>query len=215
MQSGFYTRCVGWGHVAAFIGVVACLLAGCGVQGESGTPTAAEERAVVGTTDATTTPTYGGPENIAPNPSFEGGTRYWGSWGNAKIEAVATDAKDGRAAAKVSPTDVAPYGIESDPLVGYPERGDTYALSVWLRSDRPKTAVVRVDENGGRFEPQTVAEREVRIGRKWRELSVEGKIRRDDRLNVNAYVFVLRSIGRRDAFFVDAVTFVRKTGGGA
>ena len=212
---------MGWGHVAAFIGVVACLLAGCGVQGESGAPTAAEEPTVTedGTVaeDATAPPPYGGRENIAPNASFEDEIEGWKPWGlNGKVEAVVTKAKDGRAAAKVSAKSIAPYGIEAEPLIGYPEFGDRYTLSAWLRSgDAPKTVVLRIVENGGRFDSQSVAERRVRLSTQWEEFSISGTIRRADRENVNVYMYVLRSIRRGDTFFVDAVTFLRKPRGGA
>lgn len=151
---------------------------------------------------------YGGPANFIGNPSFETGIAPWARWGQSSLLRLTRAVhRDGVASVRVIATATAPYGIQLSGVVGSPGRGDTFRLSMWVRSEaRPTKIELVMTAYGPGKGVQTVAHRGVVVGTRWRRVAATGRILGANRDSLTLSIGVLRSVATGDAFNLDAIS---------
>ena len=147
------------------------------------------------------------PANLLANPSFEAGVEPWKPIGESSgLRSVPSVRRFGRAALRVTATDLATYGAVNVGAVVNPTRGDVYAFTAWLKADRSKDIALVLQVVRANNTVETIASKTERVGEEWHRIRIRGRVTSRNGVSLYIVVQVRRSIAIGDAFFMDAVT---------
>lgn len=145
--------------------------------------------------------------------SFEGSTLGWSALGaNSDLSLTTTVHRFGRGAAKVTAVAAREYGIYTPNARANPIRGSVYRLSLWI-AGLPQTVgpsvLIQLVESGGKRLDRVMAQRNVKLRRSWRYLTLTGVVTGGHRAAIHIYITQGHDVGPGDTFYVDNVVLNR------
>lgn len=150
---------------------------------------------------------------LSVNRGFERGTPPWVAIEQGVLRRTTKDAHTGAAAAAVTATAAdSRYGIQWISAVTGPKAGERYRFKVMVKAGPGSVGtrvVMRMVENAGGTDVETLDEDFVELDRTWQELDVTETLDTDDLVALDLELVVGESDAAGETFFVDSVSFAR------
>ena len=122
--------------------------------------------------------------------------------------------RNGSAACKITFTGTEgtlEYGAALPAAVGYPSRASRFVLSLWISGAAHRDARAELIESGGAAPQRIAARKTLTLNGNWQRIKFGGTVKNTNRSSLTVTVLRLKTVGRRESFYIDAVSLLALT----